>query len=231
MANNHKICVFDFETDGSNPECCSPVQIAALMIDPKKLEVVPDSEFNISLKPTSLEEDPTYNYSDSDVLDFHAKVRGCQASEILSDWRGFQKQECGWKMFVSYLEMYHLKTQRKSCFTAPLAAGYNINRFDLPIVERLSRKYNNTNKNNNSSLFYPRDVLDLMNMIFYWFENDYDLKSYSMDNLRDYLGIDKEGAHDALKDVRDTAEILIRFMRLHRNIASKVKFKGSFFNE
>jgi len=49
MANYHKICVFDFETDGSNPECCSPVQIAALMIDPKKLEVIPDSEFNISL--------------------------------------------------------------------------------------------------------------------------------------------------------------------------------------
>ena len=68
-------------------------------------------------------------------------------------------------------------------------------------------------------------------MIFYWFENDDSLKSYSMDNLRDYLGISKEGAHDALKDVRDTAEVLIRFMRLHRNIASKVKFKGSFVHD
>tara|TARA_B100001778_G_C18537599_1_gene606683 strand:- start:294 stop:989 length:696 start_codon:yes stop_codon:yes gene_type:complete len=231
MANYHKICVFDFETDGTNPECCSPVQIAALMIDPKKLEVIPDSEFNISLKPDSLEQDSKYDYSDSDVLDFHAKVRGCAASDILDDWKGFQKQEHGWKMFVSYLEMYHLRTQKKSCFTAPLAAGYNINRFDLPIVERLSKKYNNVNKNKNSSLFYPRDVLDLMNMIFYWFENDDSLKSYSMDNLRDYLGISKEGAHDALKDVRDTAEVLIRFMRLHRSIAAKVKFKGSFVHD
>jgi DNA polymerase III epsilon subunit-like protein len=51
-----------------------------------------------------------------------------------------------------------------------------------------------------------------------------------MDNLRDYLGISKEGAHDALKDVKDCAEVLIRFMKLHRNLADKVKFKDSFKN-
>ena len=55
-----------------------------------------------------------------------------------------------------------------------------------------------------------------------------DLKSYSMDSLRDYFGISKDGAHDAIKDVKDTAEIMIRFMKLHRNLASKIKFKNSF---
>jgi DNA polymerase III epsilon subunit-like protein len=49
-----------------------------------------------------------------------------------------------------------------------------------------------------------------------------------MDNLREYFGIDKDGAHDAIKDVKDTADIMIRFMKLHRNVASKVKFKNSF---
>jgi hypothetical protein len=49
-----------------------------------------------------------------------------------------------------------------------------------------------------------------------------------MDNLRDYLGISKDGAHDALKDVKDSAEILIRFLKLYRNMANKVKFKDSF---
>jgi DNA polymerase III epsilon subunit-like protein len=67
-----------------------------------------------------------------------------------------------------------------------------------------------------------------MNLVFYWFEHNNDLKSYSMDNLRDYLGISKEGAHDALKDVKDCAEVLIRFMKLHRSLGSKVKFKDSF---
>ena len=69
-----------------------------------------------------------------------------------------------------------------------------------------------------------------MNMMFYWFENNSDLKSYALDNVRDYFGISKEGAHDAFKDVKDTAEILIRFMKLHRNLGNKVKFKGSFSN-
>lgn len=87
------------------------------------------------------------------------------------------------------------------------------------------------NKEGKSSLFYPRDVLDIMNLIFYWFENNNELKNYTLDNLRDYLGISKEGAHDALKDVNDTAAITIRFLKLHRNLSQKVKFKGSFLNE
>jgi DNA polymerase III epsilon subunit-like protein len=229
MANLQKICVFDLETDGVNPDLCSPVQIAAVMVDPLKLEIVKDSEFNITVKPSVLEEKPEYSYSDSDVLDFHAKVRGSTKDQILESWKSYQKQEHGWNMFISYLDMYHIRSSgKKSCFTAPIAAGYNINRFDLRIIERLSQKYNNLNKEGRSSLFYPRDVIDIMNLVFYWFEGNSELKNYTLDNLRDYLGIDKEGAHDALKDVQDTANILIRFLKLHRSLSNKIKFKSSF---
>lgn len=230
MPNYQKICVFDLETDGADPSVCSPVQIAAVIIDPLRLEIIADSEFNINLKPEALINNDSYDYSDSDVLDFHAKVKGASKAEVLNEWRTYPKQDVGWKMFTSYLEMYHIRSDKKSCFTAPIAAGYNINRFDLPIINRLSAKYNNLNKEGRSSLFYPRDVVDLINVIFYWFENNNELKNYTLDNLRDYLGISKDGAHDALKDVKDTADILIRFMKLHRNIARKVKFKGSFVN-
>jgi hypothetical protein len=230
MPNFQKICVFDLETDGINPEKCSPVQIAAVIVDPLKLQVVPDSEFNISIKPEALINNPEYDYADSDVLDFHAKVKGSSKQDVLKEWNSYQKQDHGWKMFTSYLDMYHTRSERKSCFSAPIAAGYNINRFDLKIIERLSVKYDNLNKEGKSSLFYPRDVVDLMNMVFYWFEGNNELKNYTLDNLRDYLGISKEGAHDALKDVKDTADILIRFLKLHRNLSNKIKFKGSFAN-
>lgn len=231
MPNFQKFCVFDMETDGSNPDLCSPIQIAAVIVDPLKLEIVENSEFNISMKPELLEENKEYDYSDSDILDFHAKVRSCSKADILESWQNFQSQENGWKMFVSYLEMYHTRTNgKKSCFSAPIAAGYNINRFDLRIIERLSKKYNNLNKEGRSSLFYPRDVVDVMNVLFYWFEYNNELKNYTLDNLRDYLGISKEGAHDALKDVKDTANIMIRFLKLHRSLGNKVKFKGSFTN-
>jgi DNA polymerase III epsilon subunit-like protein len=228
MANLQKICVFDFETDGSDPSKCSPVQLAAIMVDPIKLEIIPDSEFNTYFKPEALEEDKDYCYSDSDVLDFHAKVKGTDKNSILNDWQNYPTQSKGWKSFVSYLEMYHTRSEKKSFFSAPIAAGYNIFRFDLKIIDRLSAKYNNLNKEGRSALFYPRDTLDLMNLVFYWFEGNNDLKNYTMDSLRGYLGIPQEGSHDAIKDVKDTADIMIRFLKLHRNISNKVKFKGSF---
>jgi DNA polymerase III epsilon subunit-like protein len=223
-----KICVFDFETDGSNPEECSPVQLAAVIVDPIKLEIVQDSEFNVTCKPEVMEKDPEYRY-ETDIIDFHARVKGCSQEDIYSQWKTYSSQDVAWQSFISYLEKYHCgNRKKKTMFSAPIAAGYNINRFDMKIIGRLCRKYNNIDtKENNPNIFYPRDILDIMNLVFYWFENS-DLKSYSLDNMRDYLGINKDGAHDALKDVRDCAEILIRFLRLHRNLSKKIKFQGSF---
>lgn len=228
--NKNKICVFDFETDGSDPSVCSPVQLAAIIIDPISLEIVKGSEFNINFKPEVLEDNENYVYT-TDILDFHSKVRGCSKDDIIACWKTYPKQNQAWDMFVNYLDKYHSRSSKKSQFSAPIAAGYNINRFDSVIVDRLSVKYKNTNKEGRTNLFYPRDVLDVINLIFYWFENNQDIKSYSLDNLRNYFGIDKEGAHDALKDVKDTANILIRFLRLHRNLSAKIKFKGAFENE
>lgn len=229
---NKKICVFDFETDGSNPETCSPVQLASVIVDPVRLEIIEGSEFNIFCKPEVLEKDPNYKYT-TDIIEFHSKVRGCSQEDIYKDWQQYPSQELAWSSFVSYLEKYHCAgRKKKNIFTAPIAAGYNIHRFDLKIINRLSKKYKTLDpKEETTSLFYPRDVLDIMNLIFYWFENCSDLKNYSLDTLRDYFGISKDGAHDGLKDVKDCAKILIRFLRLHRRLSDKINFKDAFVNE
>jgi len=114
--------------------------------------------------------------------------------------------------------------------SAPIAAGYNIYRFDLKIINRLSNKYGNVNKESESNVFFPRDVLDIMNLVYYWFFDLEDIKSLSLDNVRDYLGISKDNAHDALKDVKDCASILLRFLKLHKNLCNKIKFKDAFLN-
>lgn len=225
--NTNKICVFDFETDGSDPDSCSPVQIAAVMIDPITLQVIDGSEFNVNFKPEVIEANENYEYT-TDILDFHAKVRGCSKQDILDQWKKHPKQEYSWKLFTNYLDNYHSRSSRKSQFSAPIAAGYNIHRFDLKIIERLSQKYKNLNKENRSAIFYPRDTVDIMSLMFYWFEASNELKSYSLDTVREYFGIDKHGAHDALKDVKDCAELLTRFLKLHRNLSSKIKFRNSF---
>ena len=227
MINYNKICVFDFETDGIDPKGCSPVQIAAVIIDPLKLEIIPKSEFNIFFKPETLSQNEEYIYT-TDILDFHAKVRGCSKDQILDQWKKYPPQDQSWKLFVNYLDMYHTRSSKKNQFSAPIAAGYNINRFDLKIIDRLSNKYGNVNKESTSDIFFPRDVVDIMNLVFYWFEHNNDLKNYTLDSVREYFGISKDGAHDALKDVKDCAEILIRFMRLHRNLSEKIKFRDSF---
>lgn len=223
----NKICVFDLETDGANPNDCSPVQLAAVIVDPVKLEIVKDSEFNIMIKPEKMEEDPSYEY-DNDILNFHAKVRNCQQKDIIELWQNSMPQKQAWGLFTGYLEKYHSRSTRKNEFSAPIASGYNINRFDLKIINRLAIKFKSVTKEGNNNIFYPRDVLDLMNLIYYWFMYVDDVKSISLDNMREYFAISKENAHDALKDVKDCANILIRFLKLHRNLSTKIQFKGAF---
>lgn len=223
----NKICVFDFETDGKDPTECSPVQLASVMIDPDKLEIIPNSEFNINFKPELLDKNIDHQY-DIDLLEFHAKAQNCSTNEILQRWKTFPAQKQSWNQFVEYLDKYHTRTSKKSIFSAPIAAGYNILRFDLPIIDRLANKNKNVGKDKSNNLFHPRDKIDLMHLMFLWFENNNDIKSLSLDNMREYFGMSKANAHDALKDVTDCAQILIRFLRLHRNQAQKIKFKNSF---
>lgn len=235
--NNNKICVFDFETDGSDPSACSPVQLSAVMIDTQRLEIIKDSEFNAYFKPERLEaagsSATSEIYKDSDILEWHGKVKGVDKEEIFKQWMGYPEQKHSWQQFVSYLDNYHnvYGKRTRSQFSAPIASGYNIIRFDMKIINRLSAKFDNLNKERITNLFHPRDQIDIMNVAWLWLENQAEIKSLALDNLRDYLGIDKTNAHDAIKDVKDCAAILLRFLRLHRNLSAKVKFKGSFISQ
>ena len=68
----------------------------------------------------------------------------------------------------------------------------------------------------------------MMDNMWMWMENNADVKSLSMDSMRDLFGMSKENAHDALQDVKDTANLMIRFMKLHRRVAPKITFEKSF---
>lgn len=230
ISNN--ICVFDFETDGSDPSICSPVQLSSVIVDTNRLEIIKDSEFNVFLKPERLEKQKNPDisiYSDSDILDWHAKIKDTTAENIFNTWLEYPEQKHSWKQFVNYLDNYHTNIRKnKSQFSAPIACGYNIIRFDMKIINRLSQKYDNVNKENNTNIFHPRDQIDLMTVTWLWFESLPEIKSLALDNLREYLGIDKTNAHDAIKDVKDCANMLIRFLKLHRKLTAKIKFKDSF---
>lgn len=80
---------------------------------------------------------------------------------------------------------------------------------------------------NQQALFNPRFNVDLMQWSFLWHESNRDIRSHSMDSYRDYYGMPREGAHDAMVDVLHEAELAIRFFRLHREIFPDVKFEGA----
>lgn len=220
--NYNKICVFDFETDGTDVNTLNPVQLAAVIVDPRKLELVEGASFNSFMKPENFDE-PDYYDSHRSTIEWHANVRSCSVKDIMKLWENAPSQKTVWDNFVAFLDKFHMTGKRKSKFTAPIACGYNMLGFDMPIIDRLSQKHSK-----GKSVFHPRDKVDLMHWMFPWFENSDEVNSYSMDNMRQYFGMSKAGAHDALQDVTDTANLFCRFQGLHRRTAEKVKFRGAF---
>ena len=79
------------------------------------------------------------------------------------------------------------------------------------------------------SLFHTRDALDLMHLFWYHlYENSREYESLSFDNARDYLGLTRTGAHNALTDCRQGVQVMARFMKYIRKHAQQANFKGSF---
>ena len=198
------------------------------MVNPRTLQFIEGSEFNTMMQPVDLH-DETYAEEHKDTIAWHGGVRKCTSDDILKLWKGAPLQKDAFGDFKEYLLRYHTRGKNQNKFSAPIKAGYNIIRFDNVIMERLCEKYNEMDRGD-MKLFHPRDQLDGMMMAYNWFENMEEPKSYSMDSLREFFGMSKDGAHDALQDVRDTGQIITRFMNLHRRFAEKVKFKGSFKN-
>ena len=71
-------------------------------------------------------------------------------------------------------------------------------------------------------------MFDLDEIMLLWFENSDDMPNMKMDTIRDHFGMSKANAHDALVDVEQTGDLIIHFLKLHRSIYPKVKFKDSF---
>jgi len=222
MINFKKLVVFDFETDGVNPHQCNPVQVAAIVINPRTLEILPD-EFNSMMRPPNIDKDDYLTTDVKKTVDWHAKLRGVTSEDILEQWRNAPDQKFVWEQFVGFVNKHNPKG---TYFTSPIPCGANIRNFDLVITKRLNEAYNI------KDFFWQLNAIDVMDFTFYWFENLQDSpRNSKMDTLREYFGMSSDNAHDALQDVKDTAAILIKFLRLHRSIAGNVKFEGCFNEE
>jgi DNA polymerase III epsilon subunit-like protein len=141
-------------------------------------------------------------------------------------------QKLVWEAFAKFVRKHNKKGTEK---TAPIGIGKNSDNFDFPIANRLCRTYGMVDKEGRPNLFNNRLQLDIEKIIWLWFEDCDDLPNHRMDTLREYFGLSTEGAHDALVDVKQTAEIFKRFLKLHRKLKAMktnegepwIKFKDS----
>jgi DNA polymerase III epsilon subunit-like protein len=214
--NYENFIVFDLETSGINPETAQIVQVGAVCVDARRLEIIGGSEFDVLIKPLYGEECTKAGLQEltDGAIKIHKKDHTLLAEKGVS-------LDTGISNFVSYVNSYnYAKTKWKS----PIACGYNSNNYDIPILKRdLAR----TNQN---YPFHPSISVDVMQLLFLFFENDKNVSRLSADSLiRKHMGWkDKGESHDALGDVIMTAEVLIKSLRLIRKAVGTVKFENCF---
>lgn len=135
-----------------------------------------------------------------------------------------------WSKFCDYVNNYNFK---KNKWSAPILCGYNNNGFDDVIINRIAccKPWGYGPKEEDRikcSLFHPIHNIDVMKYVWSWTENDASMRSVSLDSVRQWMGISGENAHDAFKDVEDTAKLVISFLKLQRTFSQKIKFKDCF---
>ncbi len=213
MKNKQPIVVLDYETGSSDPRTTEPIQLAACVINPHNLEIDYETSFCSLMKPRNF-----------DALHPEAlKVNG-KTVEMLE---AAPSRDIVWADFVKWVKQLNPKG---SFWSAPIMAGYNIINFDWIIHERLCVEFGNLDKSGLQNLFSNLIKYDFMYTMWNWFEGTNDLEKYKLDVVRDYFGMSKDGAHDAMVDVEQTAQLISRFLKFQRGLYNvhKGKLKGSF---
>lgn len=213
--NTNNIILFDFETGSIDPHTCEVTQIAAQVYDPRSLSPIDGATFVTYVKP-----------DDFDNLDPKSLEMTNITVEMLEKAPDLKST---FKEFTDFIKKYK---NGKSQFDSPIAAGHNIINFDLIIFKRLCQKFKMNKKNSDENTFFnKRFVLDTINILFLWFENNPEFERYNLDYTREFTGAARNTkygrAHDALNDIIYNGDLLMKFLKLHRNVAPKIKFRDS----
>lgn len=210
--------VVDLETGSRNRLTTQPLQIAAVIVDGRKLSIV--DRFQSLIKP--LGEIEAKEKGLDPIEEEALKVNQLNIEELAKapDLKNV------WESFVSFVNKWSGK--KGDTWSAPIIAGFNIKNFDIPILDRIAKEYGPWDeKRHQSKVFHPFHHVDLVDDVHRWFENNIEIKSLSMDSMRDLFGISKIGAHNAIKDTTDIARILVGFLNIYRHFSPRINFRGN----
>ena len=248
--------VYDFESSSADPYTCGPLEIAANIIDFKKLELL--DSFHSYIRPMKVERRQkvtpvmgtdkegnecivdykvTYqkrlkNYTDEEILDVNGFIKpdALRKNGIRrEDILGFPLEKVVWSNFIDFCTKHK---DGRSAFDQVIPVGWNIDNFDNIIFKRLCEAHKCRNP------LHARHSVDLMKICFYTMHGltgDSEITSYSFDNFRRYLGIAAEdevgAAHTSKKDTADLTDLFIRKTQWVRKAAKTANFKGSFLSK
>lgn len=216
MLNFNTIIMYDFETGSRAATRAQPVQIAAVAIEPRTLEIIPNSEFESLIQPIFDKEEQKAKGLD-DIEQQALDVNG----KTIEQLKTAPSLKTVWQNFIKYADNYNVKGGK---WNAPILVGFNNHGFDNIILNRIAKEYGPYDEDyGKCSVFHPQFALDLFPWVWTWFESYPEIgNSLSMDNLRKFFGMSTDGAHDALVDVKDQADIFIRFLKLQRSMCKRV---------
>jgi DNA polymerase III epsilon subunit-like protein len=218
MANRDFI-IFDFETGSRNPHRTQPTQIAALALDGRNLAV--KGQFNSEIQPI-FDDEKAISLGLDPIEDEALKITNKTRDQLSSA----PSLKSVWSKFTKFVSQYNWKGD---AFFNPIPVGFNIIGFDLIIIDRLCKEYGTyDDERRQQKLFSKVYKIDIMDNIFTWTESDPSVRSISMDSLRERMGLSSDGAHDALQDVKDEANIFIKLLKTHRAVYQNVNFDKAF---
>jgi DNA polymerase III epsilon subunit-like protein len=216
---NRDFVIFDMETGSRNPNKTQPTQIAALALDGRNFKL--KGTFNSEIQPI-LDDEKAIKLGLDPIQDEALKITGKNREDLSKA----PSLKVVWNKFVQFVNQYNWKGEP---FYAPIPVGFNILGFDMIIVDRLCKEYGPWDKEREKQKLFSRVYkFDIMDNVFAWTEGDPSIKSISMDSLRGIMGLSMENAHDALQDVKDSANIFIKLMKTHRAVYQNMKFEKAF---
>jgi DNA polymerase III epsilon subunit-like protein len=249
MLNFNKLCVFDFETTGKDPNFAQPCSMAGVMIDPRKLTICDNGIFYSLCNIIPDEEVDKYNLRP-------VEQKAMQTNKLsLDDIKKAPPLKKVWGDFGDWVNFHN---PEKDKWAAPILCGQNVDydktikdrivgghlRGEVILPEKLVPKTKLTKLEDDDirkeykklvpfkepykfgpdRLFHPIYQLDTIQFSFAFFESCREPHKLGLDIIKDFLGFAPTGAHNALVDALYTAEILIRYLKVIREVSKETDF-------
>ncbi len=204
------IVVYDLETTGKDAKKVFPIQFAAIPIDGVSMKIKDGDFFNQMCRPPDFEDMANYkdNPDKTSLWQFHADHRGCTIPQVIELVGSAPLMATVFEQFQQYIAQFKTK------YGAPELGGFNIMNYDNVIVNRLM--------DGKKPVWSPIYYYDALQMCKTWLRSA-NKRSLSLDAMREHFGLPK-GGHEALKDCKDTAIILTRFLSYQNQLAANHKY-------